>query len=269
MPKMNGEMQERYERRSWAVMNNPHFARRYEPSPEHLQNMEAWRKREQTKLDAATNEANLRAARKRESEIAQTRETESSNKREAESRQRTRDWEREEARKRQAPSEDTQKRLNKAMQEFYVVQEQWLSYELDILKVVENPFMFDMRETEAREFSTAMQRLAVLFGKKKTEILSLTMLDALERDVSQLMFLWETLRQISERIRDSSFKDGERARIDRAKKLLSIAMNIGSSASERQVAYRKAIRELSQVIVVPARAMEELESRMPLLAIEA
>ena len=66
------------------------------------------------------------------------------------------------------------------------------------------------------------------------------------------------------RLKDSSFTDVERKRLDTAKQLLTIAIDEAATPAERQVAYRRVREELDGLISLSDEAIEVLEAKVSL-----
>ena len=66
------------------------------------------------------------------------------------------------------------------------------------------------------------------------------------------------------RIKDSSFTETERKRLEKATQLLSIAIDQAATPAERQVAYRRVREELDGLISLSDDAIEVLETRVAL-----
>lgn len=159
--------------------------------------------------------------------------------------------------------------FRKARVGFLMVKEEWLSYEMDLLKIIDNPFLFNMREPDVREFNSQLSELEGIFKTSDGQLSQLRSPEEVVAKSHELSVHWHKLQENSKRFKDNSFEPQERSIIQRAKGMLNIALNSASSPSERQVAYKRALESLSRVISIPQKAKDEIEARMPLLALEA
>jgi hypothetical protein len=66
------------------------------------------------------------------------------------------------------------------------------------------------------------------------------------------------------RLRDSTFTEPERRRLDTAKQLLSVAVDEAATPAERQLAYRRVRQELDGLISLSDEAVEVLEKKVAL-----
>jgi hypothetical protein len=66
------------------------------------------------------------------------------------------------------------------------------------------------------------------------------------------------------RLRDSTFTDAERHRLDTAKQLLTVAIDEAATPAERQLAYRRVRQELDGLISLSDEAVEVLEKKVAL-----
>lgn len=138
------------------------------------------------------------------------------------------------------------------------VDRKWLSYELDAAKLIDYPTMTDVRAP-----------LTVAFLRAKREADALRPQDAAHVDPADLaayrsaVTSYDIAFQIAEtearRVRASGFTADERARLDTARKLVTVAVDDAATAAERQAAYRRARRELDGLIVLPDATIDSLE----------
>lgn len=138
---------------------------------------------------------------------------------------------------------------------------EWVSYGSDPLKVIENPFMFDMREKMVCEFVAALNKAKIVRPSSSKIVSSISPIDTLyEQSVLALQTSFTALEIESQKIKWNNFSAKEQKRIQTAKQLFSIVLDPSSSESERQLAYKSAIRQLKGLLTIPEVAMSKLES---------
>lgn len=144
------------------------------------------------------------------------------------------------------------------------VQGEWLEWEMDILKVVQFPSLFDLRNEYTRTFHESLNfALSVKSALKSNEITS-----EFRQIVAKVQTNWQLAKDEAKRIKTSSFPTQERKRLERALSLLKVALDSSGSESERQVAYTRALKEVEGLVSIPVSSMRELESSIGMLAIE-
>jgi hypothetical protein len=142
------------------------------------------------------------------------------------------------------------------------VKRRWLSYELDVAKLIDYPMMSDMREPLTVEFHRAKRNADGLRPTNLKELKDADRFVAYRTAVQDLAVAFDVAEGEARRRRTSDFTDNERAVLGRAKQLIALAEDRGASREERQTAYRRAMRELEGLIVVPEEASEALEQRI-------
>jgi len=139
------------------------------------------------------------------------------------------------------------------------VRRRWLSYELDVAKLIDYPMMSDMREPLTVEFHRARRNADGLRPANPKDLKDADRFVAYRTAVQDLAVAFDVAEREARRRRTSDFTDTEREVLGRAKHLIALAEDRGASREERQTAYRRAMRELEGLIVVPEEATEALE----------
>lgn len=141
------------------------------------------------------------------------------------------------------------------------VRKQWSSYEMDMAKIIDYPFMNDMKEPSV----TALH--GVLRKAKHLEPSSVKIVSHIPYSespfsvaVHDLEVAFAASEREAKRVAWSKFTPEERKSLATAKNLLAMALDQSSSASERQVAYKRVIKELSGIVSIPAQAVLAIES---------
>lgn len=138
----------------------------------------------------------------------------------------------------------------------------WLDYELDVAKLIAYPAMSDGRQPLVAAF---------LRAKKTADALRPATADAsvTERQVSEYLdavgayaVAFEIAEKDARRLRDSTFTEPERKRLDRAQQLLKVAVDESATQAERNVAYRRVRDELEGLILLSDEAVEVLEKQV-------
>lgn len=142
------------------------------------------------------------------------------------------------------------------------VRRRWLSYELDVAKLIDYPMMSDMREPLTVEFHRARRNADGLRPTNPKDLKDADRFVTYRTAVRDFAVAFDVAEREARRRRTSDFTDTEREVLARAKHLIALAEDRGASREERQTAYRRAMRELEGLIVVPEEASEALEQRI-------
>ncbi|MFD5224138.1 hypothetical protein ACFWHT_00815 [Microbacterium sp. NPDC058342] len=138
----------------------------------------------------------------------------------------------------------------------------WLDYELDVAKLIAFPAMSDGRQPLTAAF---------LRAKRTADALRPASADAKvgEQQVSEYLdavgayaVAFEVAERDARRLRDSSFSEEERKRLDRAQHMLKVALDESATQAERQVAYKRVRDELDGLIVLSDDAVQVLEKQV-------
>ena len=138
----------------------------------------------------------------------------------------------------------------------------WLDYELDVSKLIAFPAMSDGRQPLVAAF---------LRAKKTADALRPASADAnvTEKQVSEYLdavgayaVAFEIAEKDARRLRDSTFTEAERKRLDRAQQLLKVAVDESATQAERNVAYKRVRDELEGLILLSDEAVDVLETKV-------
>ncbi|MPY09367.1 hypothetical protein [Arthrobacter bussei] len=138
------------------------------------------------------------------------------------------------------------------------VDRRWLSYELDAAKLIDYPTMTDVREPLTVAFLRAKREADALRPQDPSDVLP-DELAAYRSAVTSYDVAFQVAETEARRVRASGFTAGERARLETARKLVTVAVDDAATAAERQTAYRRARRELDGLIVLPDATITSLE----------
>lgn len=162
----------------------------------------------------------------------------------------------------QADAEALTSEIERTVAAHDAIQQRWLSYELDAVKSLEYPLMSDMREQVTVDFHRARRTAEDLRPDDLDELRDRRRLDRYRDAVREMQVRFDVAEREAKRRRASGFSPAERQALDRAKKLLAMADDEGSSQAERQSAYRQAMKELEGIVVLPDAATDALEHRI-------
>ncbi len=138
----------------------------------------------------------------------------------------------------------------------------WLTYEVDVAKLLDFPMMTDMRQPLTVAFHKARSRADLL---RPVTVDAVADRDAMldYRDaVHEYVAAFDVAEAEAIRRRRSDFSTEGQERIERAQRLLRLASDEAATSGERQNAYAKAQRELDGLIVLPAVTRSAIESRI-------
>ena len=138
----------------------------------------------------------------------------------------------------------------------------WLDYELDVAKLIAYPAMSDGRQPLTAAFLRAKKTADNLrpssANAKVSEQQVAEYLDA----VGNAAVAFEVAEKDAKRLRSSTFTEAERKKLDRAQKLLKVAVDESATQAERNVAYKRVREELDGLIVLSDDAVEVLEKQV-------
>ena len=152
--------------------------------------------------------------------------------------------------------------LERLFSEHDEITARWLDYELDVAKLIAFPAMSDGRQPLVAAF---------LRAKKTADALRPSSADSTvtERQVSEYLdavgayaVAFEIAEKDARRLRDSTFTEPERKRLDRAQQLLKVAVDESATQAERNVAYRRVRDELEGLILLSDEAVQVLEKQV-------
>lgn len=152
--------------------------------------------------------------------------------------------------------------LTRLFQDHDEITARWLDYELDVGKLIAFPAMSDGRQPLTAAF---------LRAKKTADALRPASADAkvTEKQVSEYLdavgayaVAFEIAERDARRLRDSSFSEDERKRLDRAQHMLKVALDESATQAERQLAYKRVRDELDGLILLSDEAVQVLEKQV-------
>ncbi|MET0812747.1 MAG: hypothetical protein ABWY03_06810 [Microbacterium sp.] len=140
----------------------------------------------------------------------------------------------------------------------------WLEYELDVAKIIAFPAMSDGRQPLTAAFLRAKRIADGLRPASAKAKLTKEQLAEYRNAVADFEVAFDIAERDARRLKDSSFTEVERKRLDTAKNLLSIAVDQAATPAERQLAYKRVREELDGLISLSDDAIEVLEIKVAL-----
>ena len=163
-----------------------------------------------------------------------------------------------------APRETQVTQLERLFATHDAVTARWLEYELDVAKIIAFPAMSDGRQPLTAAFLRAKRIADGLRPASPKARLSKEQLAEYRNAVADFEVAFDVAERDARRLRDSSFSEVERKRLDTAKKLLTVAVDEAATPAERQLAYRRVREELDGLISISDEAIEVLEQKVML-----
>lgn len=140
----------------------------------------------------------------------------------------------------------------------------WLEYELDVSKLIAFPAMSDGRQPLTAAFLRAQRVADGLRPASAKTRLSPEQLAEYRAAVTDYEVAFDVAERDARRVKDSSFTEAERKRLDTAKQLLTVAVDQAATPAERQLAYRRVREELDGLLLLSDEAIDELEKKVSL-----
>jgi hypothetical protein len=160
-------------------------------------------------------------------------------------------------------SEGNRREMAKVLQRHDSTDARWLSYEIDVAKLLDFPLMTDMREPLTLGFHKAKSRADLLRPARVDDILPDRDAQLEYRDaVSDYVAAFDVAESEAIRRRRSDFSTEDQERLARAQNLLRLASDDAATPQERRNAYGRAQRELDGLIVLPAATRAAIQSKV-------
>ena len=163
----------------------------------------------------------------------------------------------------QAGSEANRREMAKVLQRHDATDAQWLSYEVDVAKLLDFPVMTDMREPLTLGVHKARSRADLLRPAHLDDILQDRGAQLEYREaVGEYVTAFDAAEADAIRRRRSDFSSEDQQRLARAQHLLRLASDDGATPQERRNAYGRAKKELDGLIVLPPTTRAAIENRV-------
>lgn len=138
----------------------------------------------------------------------------------------------------------------------------WLEYELDVAKLIAFPAMSDGRQPLTAAFLRAKKVADALRPDSADAKVSEQQITEYLDAVGNYAVAFEIAEKDARRLRDSTFTEAERKRLDRAQQLLKVAVDESATQAERNIAYKRVRDELDGLILLSDQAVEVLEKQV-------
>ena len=163
----------------------------------------------------------------------------------------------------QSNTEGNRREMTKVLQRHDATDARWLSYEIDVAKLLDFPLMTDMREPLTLGFHKAKSRADLLRPAHVDDVLSDRDAQLEYRDaVADYVAAFDVAESEAIRRRRSDFSTEDQERLARAQNLLRLASDDAATPQERRNAYGRAQKELDGLIVLPATTRAAIQSRV-------
>lgn len=155
-------------------------------------------------------------------------------------------------------------RIERLMAAHDAVTHRWLEYELDVAKLIAYPAMSDGRQPLTAAFLRAKKVADNLRPDSPKEHLTQRAIAEYRDAVTDYEVAFDVAERDARRLKDSSFSETERKRLDTAKQLLTVAVDQAATPAERQLAYRRVREELDGLLSISDEAIDVLEKKVAL-----
>jgi len=162
-----------------------------------------------------------------------------------------------------ARTDGNRREMRKVLDRHDDIDARWLSYEIDVAKLLDFPVMTDMRDPLTLTFHKAKSRADLLRPNDIDDILDDRDAQLEYRDaVGAYVAAFDIAEAEAIRRRRSDFSAEDQQRLARAQHLLRLAADDGATPQERQNAYGRAQKELAGLIVLPVATRAAIEGRV-------
>lgn len=145
------------------------------------------------------------------------------------------------------------------------IRAEWMSYETDLLKMIDYPMLTDMSEPTTIELHKALKNAVMHSPKSLKGLDRVPFADSdYAKAVSELDTAWHVAESKAKLANWSKFDKEEQKNLQRAKDLLNLAMDSGATPSERQISYKAAMKALKGLIHAPEKTILAIEDKIRL-----
>jgi hypothetical protein len=156
----------------------------------------------------------------------------------------------------------TRQLLERLFAEHDEVTARWLDYELDVAKLIAFPAMSDGRQPLTAAFLRAKKIADALRPASADAKLSEAEIAEYVDAVGDYAVAFDIAERDARRLRDANFSEVERKRLDRARHLLTVALDDAATQAERNLAYKRVREELDGLILLSDEAVDVLEQKV-------
>lgn len=152
--------------------------------------------------------------------------------------------------------------LHRLLTEHDEITARWLDYEMDVAKLIAFPAMSDGRQPLTAAFLRAKKTADTLRPASADAKLTEHQISEYMEAVGDYAVAFDLAEKDARRLRDASFSESERKRLDRASKLLHVAIDESATPAERHIAYKRVREELDGLIALSDEAVDALEKKV-------
>lgn len=152
--------------------------------------------------------------------------------------------------------------LTRLMADHDAITARWLDYELDVAKLIAYPAMSDGRQPLTAAFLRAKKLADALRPASADATVSEQRIGEYLDAVGNYAVAFDIAERDARRLRDSTFTEDERKRLDRAQQLLRVAVDETATRAERRIAYQRVRSELDGLILLSDEAVDVLEKKV-------
>lgn len=160
-------------------------------------------------------------------------------------------------------TEGNRREMRKVLQRHDATDARWLSYEIDVAKLLDFPLMTDMREPLTLGFHKAKSHADLLRPADVEDLMADRSTQLEYRDaVADYVTAFDVAESEAIRRRRSDFSAEDQERLGRAQQLLRLASDDAATPQERRNAYGRAQKELDGLIVLPPTTRAAIQSKV-------
>jgi hypothetical protein len=156
----------------------------------------------------------------------------------------------------------TKSQVDKVLANHDGLNQRWFDYEVNLATIIDYPLMTDLREPLTLQFHKAKLSADDLRPDDPSELYDIDRYGEYRDAVHAYALAFDAAEREAKRRKQSHFTPVERAALERARKLVMVAIDEAATPAERQSAYRKARRELDGLIALPEVSTLRLEQRI-------
>lgn len=134
------------------------------------------------------------------------------------------------------------------------VLEQWSEYETDPVKILDYPMVSNMSFAPTSHFHLALRQAREAFAEESS-------VETLTTSVVALEHSYEVMINEAQRVKWNSFSVEEKKHLRTAQQLLNMALDSSSSVNERNLAYKKLLKEVEGIISLSPATILAIEEK--------
>jgi len=151
--------------------------------------------------------------------------------------------------------------LTKSLKQLAITKNEIASYETDIVKLIQYPIMADLTDSHTLEMKIALEDVEMVNPQDSPEEFIVL--------VSNLRKKFLIAESNARKIASSMISADDKEKLEKAKKMFSIASNEVASETEKKNAFTQGFKKLEGIIAVPDVAVDTFRIKIGLSEIEA